>query len=69
MPAFSATIRIRNNNQAPSGPVAVPYGVLSQIINGPNCRKSIVAYNLLAAGWQNNRVAKWNQKNGINYNC
>lgn len=69
MPAFSATIRIRNNNQAPSGPVSMPYGVMYQILNGPNCRKSIVAYNLLAAGWQNNRVANWNKKNGINYNC
>ena len=69
MPAFSATIRIHNNNQVPSGPTAFPYGVMSQILNGPNCRKSIVAYNLLGAGWQNNRVAKWNKKNGINYNC
>jgi len=71
MPAFSATIRIRNNNQVPSGPVAFPYSVMSQIMNGPPCRKSIVAYNLLAAGWQNNRVLNWNKKNGMSqyYSC
>jgi len=68
MPAFSATIRIRNNNQAPSGPVAFPYGVMTQILNGSGCRKSLVAYNLLSAGLQNNRVYNWNKKNGINYN-
>jgi hypothetical protein len=68
MPAFSATIRIRNNNQAPSGPVAFPYGVMNQILNGSSKRKSLVAYNLLAAGWQNNRVQNWNRKNGVVYN-
>jgi hypothetical protein len=68
MPAYSATIRIRNNNQAPSGPVALPYGVMNQIMYGSAKRKSLVAYNLLAAGWQNNRVANWNARHGINYN-
>lgn len=68
MPAFSATIRIRNNNQAPSGPVALPYGVMNQIMYGSAKRKSLVAYNLLAAGMQNNRVQNWNKKYGINYN-
>jgi len=67
MPA--ATIRIHNNNKTPSGPVSFPYSVLSQILNGSNCRKSLVAYNLLGSGWQNNRVANWNRKHGINYNC
>jgi hypothetical protein len=28
----------------------------------------LVAYNLLAAGMQNNRVQNWNKKYGINYN-
>jgi len=68
MPAFSATIRIKNNNQVPSGPVAFPYSVMSQILNGSSERKSLVAYNLLASGWMNNRLNNWNKKNGVNYN-
>ena len=67
--SFKATTAIKNNNQAPSGPVALPFSVMSQILNGSACRKSLVAYNLLGAGPQNKRVSNWNKKNGINYNC
>ena len=72
MPWNSATIRIRSNHQVPSGPVAFPFSVMSQIQNGPACRRSIIAYNLLGSGLQNNRVAQWNKKQTgsyTNYNC
>ena len=62
MPWNSATIRIRNNNQAPSGPVAFRNDFLTQILNGGPCKKSVMAYELLAAGLQNNRVHNWNKR-------
>jgi hypothetical protein len=67
--SFRATTAIKNNNQVPSGPVSLPYSVLSQILNGSSCRRSLVAYNLLGAGPQNKRVSNWNAKNNIVYNC
>ena len=62
MPWNSATIRIRNNNQVPSGPVSFGNDLLTQIYNGPPCKKSVLAYELLGSGLQNNRVHNWNKR-------